>query len=166
MWEKYSNIGIYLYLESWWRFRNDNHIITFVTHFWCSQLLSIFVHPGGWGVGRCMVEIHIIITFITLVITYIICVYMGRGVWHKSNYCGDRSNYPKNYFFARITSPIEPPWWRTYHLVPIDTPPSPLSMLYPAPPLPHPSSLPDPRPPPAQWRHLGGGLGVVSVAGP
>ena len=45
-------------------------------------------------------------------------------------------------------------------------PPSPLSMLYPAPPLPHPSSLPDPRPPPAQWRHLGGGLGVVSVAGP
>ena len=46
MWKKYSNIVIYLYLESWWRFRNDSHIITFK-----SQLLSIFVHPGGWG-GR------------------------------------------------------------------------------------------------------------------
>ena len=123
------------------------------------MLTITFYICSSWRVGRCMVEIHIIITFITLVITYIICMYMGRGVWHKSNYCGDRSNYPKNYFFARITSPIEPPWWRTYHLVPIDTPPSPLSMLYPAPPLPHPSSLPDPRPPPAQWRHLGGGAG-------
>ena len=79
MWKKYSNMGIYLYLESWWQFRNDSHIITFVSNRFLILAITFNI-CSSWRVGRCMVEIHIIITFITLVITYIICVYMGRGV--------------------------------------------------------------------------------------